>query len=236
MGNQEKSKTAKSNAEKTQKDPKHEENPDRPELDDSMEQGSNLSGEGIEELTIIQQELSEKNDANIELTKKLLEYEDLIKRTQADFLNYRQKALKERENTIQSTKADVIREFLPIVDSFEKAVEAYKGKEAHVDVDSLIQSLEMMEKQIKDILAKQGVKEIPAAEQEFNPMFHIAMQMDESKSGEFDEDTVTQVLQKGYTLGDDKVIRHSTVIVAKGKPGNPIQKEVPIEDSEPTKD
>jgi molecular chaperone GrpE len=103
-----------------------------------------------------------------------------------------------------------------ILDDFERAVEA--GKTKH-DFDILYKGVEMIWNDMKDFLAKKGLKEIDAKGKPFNPHEHEAMMQEENT--EHPEDHIIEEFQKGYTL-NGRVIRPSKVKVAK-QPQPPAQ-------------
>ncbi len=173
-------------------------------LDEKIEEG------GVEELTVIRQKLQEKEDQIIDMEKKVSEYEDLLRRRQAEFENYKKRTIKERDDFQKTANQRIIQELLPIVDNFEKAIDSSKeqGKK-----ETLFDGIVLIEKQLKKLLENYNVKEIMSVGREFDPNYHEALQIDESAKG-YKVDTVISEWQKGYLLGN-KVIRHSRVVVAK---------------------
>lgn len=144
--------------------------------------------------------------------KKAVEERDAFKdsylRTFSDYNNY-----KKRNQTIasQANKAgtgDVIEKILPVLDNLERALEHVDGNE-----DALAAGVSMVYKQLSDIIAGMGVKEIPALGEEFDPSLHHAIQQQEAGEG-VPPNKVVAVVQKGYML-DDRILRHSMVVVSK---------------------
>ena len=101
---------------------------------------------------------------------------------------------------------DTVEKLLPVIDNFERAVEAADDKE-----DPMYKGVEMILKQFMEILENLGVKEIPSKGEPFDPNVHSAVMHVDDES--CDENVIVEVFQKGYTLGD-KVIRPSMVKVA----------------------
>ena len=136
---------------------------------------------------------------------ELAETEDRLKRVAAEFDNYKKRSLKERETMHGSLVADIVVNFLPVLDNLEKALEAKTEDENYK------QGIELVLKQFKDVLTANGVKEIEAVGQPFDPELHEAVSsvVDESLG----EKVVKEEYRKGYIIGN-KVIRHSMVIVA----------------------
>ena len=115
------------------------------------------------------QNLQEKADEIITLKKELDEKEDRLKRLMAEFDNYKKRSSKERETLYHSLIADIMKSLLPVVDNLEKASEA-----ATTD-DNYKQGVELVLKQFKDVLNVNGVKEIEAVGQTFDPELHEAV-------------------------------------------------------------
>lgn len=159
-----------------------------------------------------QEEVSKNADEIMELKKQidsqkieLAETEDRLKRIAAEFDNYKKRSLKERETMHGSLVAGIVVNFLPVLDNLEKALEAKTEDENYK------QGIELVLKQFKDVLTANGVKEIEAVGQPFDPELHEAVSsvVDESLG----EKVVKEEYRKGYIIGN-KVIRHSMVIVA----------------------
>ena len=132
-------------------------------------------------------------------------------RLAADFQNYKRRVEKERFERYTDGKKDFAADLLPILDNFDRAL-AKDAESAESEIDkAFIEGMEMILKQFEDALAKNGVNEIEALGQDFDPNFHHAVVMEPSK--EYGSQKVSEVLMKGYKLGD-KVIRPSMVKVA----------------------
>ena len=161
---------------------------------------------------------TEKKDNNknvdeiIELKKQIEvqkvqidETEDRLKRVAAEFDNYKKRSAKERDGMYNSLVADIVSNFLPVIDNLEKAVDATTKDEEYK------KGIELVLKQFKDVLAARGVTEIETVGKTFDPELHEAVSsvQDETKG----EKEIVQEYRKGYMIGN-KVIRHSMVIVA----------------------
>ena len=153
-----------------------------------------------------------KEDEVIELKKtietqkiQLEEQEDRLKRVAAEFENYKKRSTRERETLYNSLKGDVILTILPVVDNLEKAVVAKTEDESYK------QGIELVLKQLKDVLTSNGVKEIETIGKTFDPELHeaVASVVDENLG----EKEIKEEYRKGYILGN-KVIRHSMVVVS----------------------
>lgn len=138
--------------------------------------------------------------------KELSEYIELAQRVKAEFDNYKKRTVREKEQLNVEIKCDVISSILPVIDNLMRAVSSEPSENGGV-----IEGVRMIIKQFMDILAKQGLEEIEASGQEFDPAYHNAvMHIDDESYG---SNYIVEVFQKGYKL-KDRVIRHSVVKVA----------------------
>lgn len=151
-------------------------------------------------------ELEEKIRAQQEEIESLT---NRLARLQADFDNYRKRTRKEMEDLIRFGSERVITNLLPVVDNFERALQAAGN---NPDLSAFVTGVEMIYRQLMDILTKEGVAVIPTANQPFNPEKHHAVAQVETS--EMEDNMIVEELQKGYTL-HGKVIRPSMVRVAK---------------------
>ena len=124
----------------------------------------------------------------------------------AEFENFRKRSNSEKTAMYSNGVRDTVEKLLPVIDNFERAVEAADDKE-----DPMYKGVEMILKQFMEILENLGVKEIPSKGEPFDSNVHSAVMHVDDES--CDENIVVEVFQKGYTLGD-KVIRPSMVKVA----------------------
>jgi molecular chaperone GrpE len=115
---------------------------------------------------------------------------------------------RERADLGAYAAADVMLEVLPIIDNFERALQT----PASADVESFRKGVELIHKQMLDLLRKRGVTPIEALGADFDPNFHQAV-IHES-SPDHREGEVMQELQRGYMLGD-RLLRPAMVKVAK---------------------
>ena len=134
---------------------------------------------------------------------------DKLQRVTADFLNYQKRMARNAEEARLWTKAEMIKDFLPIVDDLEQALEA--GKNAK-DIDSLLEGFKLVYQHMQDLLAKQQVEPIPSEKQKFDPAIHEAML--EQESVDHEPGTVLAELRKGYIL-DGRTLRPARVAVSR---------------------
>lgn len=146
-----------------------------------------------------------QDDKTAELEKQLAAEKDKYLRVAAEYDNFRRRSTADRLNAVADAKAGVITEILSVIDNFERALAAECSDENYK------KGVEMIFNQYTAILTKLGVTEIEAMGQPFDPNVHHAVNQVEDEN--FGENTVCQVFQKGYKLGD-KVIRCAMVVVA----------------------
>ena len=139
------------------------------------------------------------------LKAQLDEMKENYLRQVAEFDNFRKRTAKEKEETYTFALAKCITEFLPVMDNFERALACKTTDENYK------KGIEMIHAQLSEMLKKLGVSEIEAEGKPFDPALHNAVSQKEDEN--FGENTVCQVFQKGYMIGD-KVIRHAMVVVA----------------------
>ncbi|MGN0613983.1 MAG: nucleotide exchange factor GrpE [Porcipelethomonas sp.] len=147
-------------------------------------------------------ELLKKNE---ELSKQLDDANDKYLRLCAEYDNYRKRTTKEKTEAYGDATAKCIADILPVLDSFERAIEAECKDE------SFKNGMQMIYNQFVETLKKIGVTEMEALGKEFDPTIHNAIKQVEDEN--FGENTICEVFQKGYMYGD-RVVRHAVVAVA----------------------
>ena len=150
-----------------------------------------------------------KNEESEE-DKKLDELNDKLLRLSAEYENYRKRTTKEKEALYENAKANTVAAFLPLFDNIEKAIKL-KPQDKSGEWKAFSEGVDLMKKQMEEILTSLGVMAIDAQGEEFNPEWHNAvMHVEDDSVG---EGIITEEFQKGFKIGD-KVIRHSVVKVA----------------------
>ena len=137
--------------------------------------------------------------------QKVEELTDRLKRTMAEFDNFRKRTEKEKSSMYIIGAKEIVEKILPVVDNFERGLEQAQEGDAFAD------GMKMIYKQLTTTLDELGVKPIEAVGKEFNPDFHNAVMHVEDE--EVGENIVVEEFQKGYTY-KDFVVRHSMVKVA----------------------
>ncbi len=136
---------------------------------------------------------------------------DRLLRKQAEFENYKKRIDREKTEFLQFASADLMKEILNALDSFELAL---KNAATNPDAQSLLRGFELIYKQLQDTLARFGLKPIDAKGKEFDPHFHQAVSTE--ITDKFEENTVIDEMRKGYLL-NGRLLRPAMVTVAAKK-------------------
>ena len=171
-----------------------------------------------------------------DLAKKLADVEDQIEaakteaaeakdrmlRLQADWENYRRRTAAERLAEKDLAAEKLVTNLLPVIDDLERAIEHAGATEDDAQLKQFVDGVSAVHAKMLGVLAKEGVDPIDPAGEAFDPLAHQAVGRVEDAEA-FDE-TVAQVYQKGYRMGD-KVIRTAMVTVTYGGPKRPSEPE-----------
>lgn len=134
-------------------------------------------------------------------------YDRLLRKT-AEFDNFRKRVDRDRKDMIEWAAADVLSDLLPIADDFDRAMAA----EAPPEAQAYKAGLELIHRQLAELLKKRGVTTIDALGADFDPHLHQAVAYEEVEGAR--EGEVVGVMAKGYKLGD-RLLRPALVKVAK---------------------
>lgn len=143
------------------------------------------------------------------LQEELAEQKDKYVRLLAEFENARKRQERERLEYIKYANEGLMRALLDIVDDLERTVIA--AKEKHQDYDSFLKGVEMVMRQVADLLKKQGVEAIDPAGKPFDPYAHEIIVQE--PRDDYENGVVIESVQKGYKLGD-RIIRTAKVKIA----------------------
>ena len=181
-----------------------EENPSESKEDSSQdkddeEEPSNEDECEDDKLAKLNEDLERKDEEIIELKSHL-------QRLQADFDNFRKQGEKQKQDLIRYANEGLIVKFIDIYEDMERALENSNNEE------EIREGLELIYSKMKNALEKEGVEEIPAVGEKFDPFKHEALLTVDSPDHENNE--IVDELMKGYTL-KDKVIKYSKVRVCK---------------------
>ena len=142
-----------------------------------------------------------------ELARERDELVDALQRLQAEFANYKKRALRDQESLISRAHERLVKELLPVLDDLARALEA---AELHEEA-KLEEGVRLVHRQFADVLAKEGLAEIET-NGAFDPNVHEALL---SQPSDAPEGSVIEVVQKGYKLGD-RILRPARVVVSGG--------------------
>ena len=145
-------------------------------------------------------------DASEVLEELKADFDNRYKRLQADFENFKRRTNQEKEQLAGFVKGDVLKDLLPVLDNFERAVQAPAEGDTKVFLDGFV----MIHQNLMAMLSKHGLVVIDAVGKPFDPNFHQAIMR--VPSDEYESDTVCEVLQTGYTV-DGRCIRPAMVKV-----------------------
>lgn len=151
----------------------------------------------------------EINDEGELLGKRIRELEEALLRNQAELINYKKRKDEETNRILKYAEEDVLREFLPILDNFERAI-GMDNDNMDDEVSKFLEGFKLMYKQIQELLNKFDVKEIEVIGKEFDPATSqavVAFKDETKESG-----VVLEVFQKGY-MYKDRVLRTAMVKV-----------------------
>jgi len=145
------------------------------------------------------------------LREELADADDRLLRLQAEFENFRKRALRERQEAVQYGSQNLFKDLVSVVDNLERAV-AHARESGGGDLSSFLQGVELVQRELLAIFEKNHVTEIEARGKPFDPSLHEAM--GQVEDGGVPPNTVVDVLQRGFQLRD-RLVRPARVFVAK---------------------
>ena len=174
---------------------------------ENLDENKDLENENIED--VVKEE--EVQDDSQEVTNDSSDdekYQDLMDkfmRLQADFANYKRRTEAQKTEYVELGVKKLVNDLLPVLDNFERALDSIGEK------DSTYDGILMIKNQLTDVLKKEGIVEMKALGEEFDPTYHHAVLTEDSD--EYDSGYVIEVLQKGYLI-NDKTLRPAMVKVS----------------------
>jgi molecular chaperone GrpE len=181
------------------------------EFDDAAEEGVEVTAPAKEEEAAgISAEIEKLTQALEQKAKEAAEAHDKYLRTSADFDNYRKRMQRDLADFRKYANEQMARELLSVVDHLSLAIK--HASEAGETSDGLRQGVELVYKQLRDVLEKFGITSFASQGEPFDPAKHEAIMQEPTDA--VPENTVVQVFQEGY-LYHDKVLRHARVSVSK---------------------
>lgn len=172
-----------------------------PEADDENETAEQIENDEMAQIDALAKQLAEEK---LKVEKEKKEYLFLM----AEFDNFRKRTVKEKSDIIKNAAEAVMKGLLPIVDDFERGLDAVKSSS---DAEAVKEGMELIYQKLVKFMAQNGVKPIESTGQTFDPDLHEAIAMvpvdDPEQKGK-----VIDTPTKGYTI-NDKVLRHAKVAV-----------------------
>jgi molecular chaperone GrpE len=153
--------------------------------------------------------VAERTDPT-EIERQRDEYYDLLLRKQAEFDNYRKRVDRERQMVSEAAASSIIEELLPLMDDLERALKTEAVGDA---AEAYRRGVELIHRQLGEVLRKRGVRPLDALGTDFDPHYHQAVSH-EPAEGRRDGEIIEE-FRRGYMLGD-RLLRPSMVKVAKG--------------------
>jgi molecular chaperone GrpE len=149
-----------------------------------------------------------------ELQQQIADLTDALQRERADVINVRRQHEDQLANLKDLLKANVVRDLLPVIDNFERAL---KHVPKDLESNDYVKGVQGIVKQFEDTLTQMGVQRIKTVGEVFDPVVHEAVSMED---GDGVIEIVCEELQSGYQLGE-QVIRHAMVKVRMEKSSEP---------------
>ena len=138
---------------------------------------------------------------------EIAQWQDKYLRLQAEFDNFRKRTLREKMELVQSGSAECVKNFLPLMDDLQRALEAIEKSN---DLEALREGVKLIAQKFRETLKKQNVKEIEALGLELDTDHHEAVARFDA--GKEKKGKIVDVVQPGYKMGD-KVLRFAKVVV-----------------------
>ena len=145
-----------------------------------------------------------------ELQRQRDDYYDRLLRKTAEFDNYRKRIERERQQVSEAAAANLLEELLPLVDDLERALKADPGSEG---AEAYRRGVELIHRQLLEVLKKRGVRPVDSVGADFDPHFHQAVSHEPAQGRR--EGEIIEEFRRSYMLGD-RLLRPAMVKVAKG--------------------
>ena len=174
---------------------------------DNLDENKELENENIEDV-VKEEEVQDDSQEVANDSSDDEKYQDLMDkfmRLQADFANYKRRTEAQKTEYVELGVKKIVNDLLPVLDNFERALDSIEEK------DSTYDGILMIKNQLTDVLKKEGIVEMKALGEEFDPTYHHAVLTEDSD--EYDSGYVIEVLQKGYLI-NDKTLRPAMVKVS----------------------
>jgi molecular chaperone GrpE len=178
---------------------------DQEHAEETVNQQENNAEENTEET---EEKEQKEQDPIEELNQKYNELNDKYLRLYSDFDNFRKRTIKEKGDLISSASRDILKDLLPVLDDFERAMENNENAE---DPASIKEGFTLIYNKFKNTLTQKGLKPMESKGEKFDLDLHEAITNVPAQDEE-DKGKVIDVIEKGYFL-NDKVLRYAKVVV-----------------------
>lgn len=173
------------------------------ESEDTVQEEQTTTEEKVVEETVKEEEVKEPT-----LEDKYKELNDKYLRLYSDFDNFRKRTMKEKADLVLNANSAVIKDLLPILDDFERAIASNENTE---DINGLKEGFSLIHNKLNNILTSKGLKPMESKGQVFDMDLHEAITNIPAPTEE-DKGKVVDVVEKGYYL-NEKVLRYAKVVV-----------------------
>jgi molecular chaperone GrpE len=160
--------------------------------------------------TTVETQALPESDPLADMTLEMEKWKDTALRSAAELDNYRKRVARDMQDSRAYANADLLRSLIPILDTFEMGLEAAR---AESETSIVFQGLSMVRGMFQNFLKEQGVDEIVALGQTFDPNQHEAMSSE--AHAEAPEGSIVRVLRRGFKL-KDRLLRPAAVVVSSG--------------------
>ncbi len=150
-----------------------------------------------------------KEDRTEELEQEVVQWNDKYLRLYSEFDNYRKRSLRERIELGKSAASELITALLPVLDDFERALDAMETSEDKEN--AIIDGINLVYNKLKNLLSQQGLERMKVMGEEFNTDYHEAMTKIPAPKPEL-KGKVVDIIQNGYLL-NGKVVRYAKVVI-----------------------
>ena len=190
-------------------------NDDDNQMEDVNQESNETTDDEVEVVEHTDSDSSEADDLNQqikELQMQLAAKDEEILRVAAEGMNAQKRLQRELENTRKYANEKLLKSMVPVMDSFDKALEIVHDDEVEVTVEAMVEGTINTQQSLTKVLQEYGIEIINPVGEKFDPEIHEAMSMVDSENHE--KNTVVDVFQKGYLL-NGRVIRAAMVVVAR---------------------
>lgn len=176
--------------------------------DDSLFESS-LADDDDEEVSEEESGFDDRDAQILNLSAERDQLRDQMLRTLADLQNFRKRAAQDRLDSQRYAKEEILNSLFPVLDNFNRTIASLQNG---ATVESVLEGVGMVERQLRSVLDQQGLTSIPAVGAYFDPEIHEAIAVVETK--ELPDGTIIEELEKGFKLGE-RVLRPAKVRVTK---------------------